>query len=78
MILLQKHDNNIIKSLQRYIPQIGVEKLEIMWDFISIYTHWAPSSKKIFKKFSTLMWPMFIRVWFMSIYVGVNSELGVN
>lgn len=62
MTLLQKHDNNIIKSLQRYIPQIGVEKLEIMWDSISIYTHWAPSSKKFFKKLSTFMWPMFIHV----------------
>jgi hypothetical protein len=27
MILLQKHDNNIIKSLQRYIFKIDVEQI---------------------------------------------------
>jgi hypothetical protein len=26
-ILLQKHDNNLIKSLQRYILKIGVEQI---------------------------------------------------
>jgi hypothetical protein len=27
MTLLQKHDNNIIKSLQRYIPKTDVEQI---------------------------------------------------
>jgi hypothetical protein len=34
-----------------------LNKLKVMWDSTSIYTHWAPSSKKLFKKISTYMCP---------------------
>jgi hypothetical protein len=56
--LLQKHDNN--KDLY---PKLVLNRLKGMWDSISIYTHWAPSSKKFLIKLSTYMWPMFTHVW---------------
>jgi len=43
-ITKQDHDNICLKLV--------LNKLEVMWDFTSIYTHWAPSSKKLLKKLS--------------------------
>jgi len=63
-----------------------LSKLKVTWDSSFIYTHWALSSRKLFRKLPTYMWPMFIHVWPMSIHVGTNnmnyelikSELKVN
>ncbi len=48
--------------------KLMLNTLKIMWDFTSIYTHWALSSMKLLKKLPTYMWPMFI-------HVRTNSEL---
>ncbi len=40
---------------KRIYPKLVLNKLKIMENFTSIYTHWAPSSRKFPKKFSTYM-----------------------
>jgi hypothetical protein len=46
-ILLQNNNNNKI-MIRKHI-QIMYNKLKVMGNYISIYTHWAPSLKKIQK-----------------------------
>ncbi len=41
MILLQKHDNNIIKSLQKYILKTGVEQIR---NNVGLYFYLYPLS----------------------------------
>jgi hypothetical protein len=68
----QDHDKNTYQELV-------LNKLNVICDSTSIYTHWAPNSNKLKnKKNSTYMWPMFTHVWLMSIHVGTNSELEMN
>jgi hypothetical protein len=76
--LFQNHDNN------KY-PKLMLNILKVVWNFIFIYTYWAPSSRKLLKKppiymWSTFthVWPMCTHVWPMSIHMGVNSEIWVN
>jgi hypothetical protein len=38
-IIEQDHDKNTY-------PKLVLNRLKIMWDFTSIYTNWAPRSKK--------------------------------
>jgi len=40
--------------------------LKVIKIYILIYTHWAPSLKKIFKKLPIYMWPMCTHVWTMN------------
>jgi len=40
-------------------PKLVLNKLKVMGNSTSIYTYWAPSSKKFLKKVPTYMWPMF-------------------
>jgi len=63
-------------------PKLVLNRLKIIWDSTSIYTNWAPSSRKFLKKFPTYMWPMFTYVhprvthlWPMSIHVETSNEL---
>jgi len=46
---------------KRY-PKLVLNKLKVMGNFTSIYTPWAPNSKKFLKNFLIYMWPMFIDV----------------
>ncbi len=39
-------------------PKLVLNKLKVMWDSTSNYTHWALSSRKLLKKLPTFMWPM--------------------
>jgi len=43
-------------------PKLMLNKLNVMGDSSYIYTHWAPNSKKKFKKFQIYMWPKCIHV----------------
>ncbi len=43
-------------------PKLMLNKLKVMGNFTFSYTHLAPSSEKIFKKFSIYMWPIFAHV----------------
>ncbi len=51
----QNHDKNTYLKLM-------LNRLNVMCNSISIYTHWALNSKKLFKKLPTYMWPMFTHV----------------
>ncbi len=51
----QNHDKDTYLKLM-------LNRLKVIWDFIFIYTHWAPNLKKLLKKLPTYMWPMFIHV----------------
>ncbi len=44
-------------------PKLVLNKLKVIGNFISIYSHWAPGSKKFIKKHPTYMWPIFIHVY---------------
>ncbi len=57
----QDHDKNTY-------PKLVLNKLKVKWNFISIYIHWAPNSRKLLKKLPTYMWPMYI-------HVRTNNEL---
>jgi hypothetical protein len=43
-------------------PKLVLNILKVMGNFTSIYATWALSSRKVFKKFSIYMWPMFTHV----------------
>jgi hypothetical protein len=65
--------------------KLVVKRVKVMWDYTSINIHWAFSSKKLFKKLPTYMWPMFTHVWPISIHVEliinyelIMSELKIN
>ncbi len=47
---------------KKMYPKLMLNKLKVMENFISIYTPWAPNSKKFIKKFPMYMWPMFTHV----------------
>jgi hypothetical protein len=70
-----KHDNwkqesnkivlqriNKTRLWQENVPKSNVEQTKVMKNSISIYTPWAPSSKKFIKKLPIYMWPMFTHV----------------
>jgi phenylalanyl-tRNA synthetase alpha subunit len=42
--------------------KLVLNKLKVMGNSNSIYTHWEPISKKFFKFFLIYMWPMFTHV----------------
>jgi hypothetical protein len=46
------------KKKQGYVPKLMLNKLKVINNFTSIYTYWAPNSKKFIKKFIIYMWPM--------------------
>jgi hypothetical protein len=43
-------------------PKPMWNKLKVMGNFTSIYTPWASSSKRFFKKLLIYMWPMFTHI----------------
>ncbi len=43
-------------------PKLMLNRLKVMKNFISIYTQWAPSSRKFLKKLPIYIWPMFAHV----------------
>jgi hypothetical protein len=46
-ITLQDHNNDMHLKLM-------LNKLKVMWNYISIYAHWAPNSNKLLNCFSNL------------------------
>jgi hypothetical protein len=44
------------------IPKLMLNRLKVMENFSSIYTHWAPSSRKFLKKLTIYIWPMCVHV----------------
>jgi hypothetical protein len=58
----------IVKKKQNkaMYPKMVLNRLKVMTNFNSIYTHWTPSSKKFLKKFPIYMWPMRTHVWTMN------------
>jgi hypothetical protein len=70
-IMKQEHNMGKIKFQQNFIiitrkrtkqgcdkrmyPKLVFNKLKVMGNSTSIYTHWAPNSRKFPKKFSTYM-----------------------
>jgi hypothetical protein len=42
---------NMTTIEQDTYPKLTINKLKVMWDSTSIYTHWAPSSKNFSKNF---------------------------
>jgi hypothetical protein len=66
--LLQKHDKNKTKSDKDTYSKLVLNRLKVMWDSTSIYTHQTLSLRMFFKKLPTYMWPMFI-------HMRINSEL---
>ncbi len=67
----QDHDKNTFQNLM-------LNKLKVMWDFTSIYTHKTHSSRTLLKKLPTYMWPMCTHVWPMFVHVWTNNELWIN
>ncbi len=43
--------------------KLVLNKREVIENSTSIYTPWAPNSRKIFKKLPIYMWPMCTHVW---------------
>jgi hypothetical protein len=46
-----------------------LNRMKMIQNFASIYTHWTFSFKKNFKKLSTYMWLMFIHLHLCVIHV---------
>jgi hypothetical protein len=57
---------NMIRTKQDHnkdtYSKLVSNRLNVMCDSTFIYTHWAPNSKKLFKKNSIYMWLMFTHV----------------
>jgi hypothetical protein len=47
---------------QKLYPKLTLNRQKVMRNSTFIYTHWAPSSKKLKKKLSIYMWPMVTHV----------------
>jgi hypothetical protein len=58
--------------------RLVLNKLKVMRNFMSICAHWAPSSKKFFKKFPIYMWLMFTHVHPCVNYEWTKTQLKVN
>jgi hypothetical protein len=47
---------------KRMHPKLILNRLKVIRNFTSIYTHWALNSRKFLKKLPTYIWPMFTYV----------------
>ncbi len=63
MILLQEGNKNRTRLGQKNVPKTYVEQIKDMGNYISIYIHWAPSSKH------NPCSPMCSNAWPMSTHV---------
>ncbi len=59
--LIAKKKQNKVMTKKMY-PKLVLNRLKVMRNSTFIYTPWAPSSKKFFKKLPINMWPMYTHV----------------
>jgi hypothetical protein len=74
---------NETKTKQGYdkktYPKLMLNTQKVMENSTSIYTFWAPNSKKFLKKLPIYMWPIFTHVHpCVPMYVWAMSELKLN
>jgi hypothetical protein len=59
-------------------PKLMLNKLKVIGNPTSIYTHSTLSSKKFLKKLPIYMWPMFAHVRSCVTHVWIMNELKLN